>query len=59
VWKREGDYLYCRPVDAKLGSEPRPSDDAVPRFMDAATAHRIKDEAYNQMCDDLVSAWRK
>jgi hypothetical protein len=38
VWKREGDYLYCRP----LPEGPPPRADAVPRTMDAAQAQQLR-----------------
>jgi hypothetical protein len=43
----------------RRGGRSRNRQDAAPRMMDAATAQRIKDEAYNEMCADLVNAWRK
>jgi hypothetical protein len=47
--------LVCQ-VNRHVG--PTRSDAAPPRFMDAATAQKIKDAAYNEMVSDLTNAWR-
>jgi hypothetical protein len=45
VWKREGDYLYCRPVDKKLG-------DAEPG------TREYVDQVWRQMVLDQQNAWK-
>jgi hypothetical protein len=59
-WVREGNFLYCRPLPASTPRVPptNPSTDSVPRTMDAATAQRIKDEAWSAYVQDLSNAWR-
>jgi len=48
--QREGDWLVCEPTDR--------ADAAPPRTMSVADAQRIKDEAYRQMVDEMVNAWK-
>jgi hypothetical protein len=58
TWQQgEDGLLYCIPVDENISNTS--NEDARPRFMDAATAQKIKDEAWREMVDDLTNAWRR
>jgi hypothetical protein len=50
--------LYCRTRPMHSTRSGTSSGDAVPRIMDAATAQKIKDAAYNEMVTDISNAWR-
>jgi hypothetical protein len=53
---REGEHGVCRPGPVVGPTRA----DAAPRVdtMDAATAQRIRDEAYAEYCSELENAWR-
>jgi hypothetical protein len=55
---KRGNWLF--PVVHQQGAtrSGTSSGDAVPRTMDAATAQKIKDAAYNEMVSDLTNAWK-
>jgi hypothetical protein len=56
---RDG-VLFCElaPMAQPRVPSSNPSTDSVPRTMDAATAQRIKDEAWNAYVQDISNAWR-
>jgi hypothetical protein len=55
-WEEGPDgYLYCRPLP--LGPAPR-ADAVPPRTMSVEDSEKIKQAAYEEMCRDLVNAWR-
>jgi hypothetical protein len=56
VWTREGDYLFCKPINAS--ETPISNGDARPRTMSPQDAQAIKDTAYREMCNYLENAWR-
>jgi len=51
--QRRGDALVCVP-----NGESSSNSDAVPRTMDAATAQRIRDQAWEEMCERQRNAWK-
>jgi hypothetical protein len=52
VLRREGNYLVCKPSGSSADAA------RVPRTMDAREAQRIKDAAYEEMCQRTFNAWR-
>src|SRR5262249_2134175 len=53
TFERRGDWL----VSVANGASNNNSD-AVPRTMDAATAQRIRDQAWEEMCQRQRDAWK-
>jgi hypothetical protein len=49
---REGEWLVCKPTR----TDAAPRDPRAPISM--ADAERIRDAAYQQMCDEMQNAWR-
>jgi hypothetical protein len=55
---KRGDRLFPEVHQQGPTRSGTSSGDAVPRTMDAATAQRIKDTAYEAMVTDISNAWR-
>jgi hypothetical protein len=50
--ERDG-WLWCKPTE--IGPTRR---DAIPHTMDAEQAQKIRDQAYQDYCNELADAWR-
>jgi hypothetical protein len=62
AWRKPVDdrrkKTFRDPQGREAGTEEEEQDSTPPRTMDAATAQRIRDEAWQQMCDELYGRAR-